>query len=414
MIEIYIIYNLFLVYLFLLYNKKLFTYLEYQKLFSVILIVLIIIKSYFNLYNSFVVNFVLSCLIYLSISFLFFKGSVTKKILFVGFFLISSFTSEIVASLILNPIFIYLNIDIKHFAYNLVGYGTSLLVLISFLYFVTKINNIKDTIDDKVVWYFIVAPVVSIAIIFWIVLSKLLTNNPMLCMIITLCIIIYNLIICFGFADIIESKNNQIELKKLKIQELHYQLLEEKFDNSKKFMHDFKKHLNIITGFVNEHEYTRLERYLKDISEEIRAEDNLVITGNQLIDLSLNANKLILSDNSISIRHEIKINDMSPISDLDFNIIFSNIIENAIESCLRSDGHFIKIKLDRKERYIILKVLNPCSKVNVNLESIKSDSEYHGYGIKNIEKIVRKYKGSCNFNYDRDNNLFISTVILKI
>ena len=59
MIEIYIIYNLFLVYLFLLYNKKLFTYLEYQKLFSVILIVLIIIKSYFNLYNSFVVNFVL-------------------------------------------------------------------------------------------------------------------------------------------------------------------------------------------------------------------------------------------------------------------------------------------------------------------------------------------------------------------
>lgn len=86
MIEIYIIYNLFLVYLFLLYNKKLFTYLEYQKLFSVILIVLIIIKSYFNLYNSFVVNFVLSCLIYLSISFLFFKGSVTKKILFVGFF----------------------------------------------------------------------------------------------------------------------------------------------------------------------------------------------------------------------------------------------------------------------------------------------------------------------------------------
>ena len=139
-----------------------------------------------------------------------------------------------------------MNIDIKHFAYNLVGYGTSLLVLISFLYFVTKINNIKDTIDDKVVWYFIVAPVVSIAIIFWIVISKLLTNNPMLCMIITLCIIIYNLIICFGFADIIESKNNQIELKKLKIQELHYQLLEEKFDNSKKFMHDFKKHLNII------------------------------------------------------------------------------------------------------------------------------------------------------------------------
>lgn len=410
----YIISNTILVILFLWYNKKLFVKRSQKKEDIFIIVFIIIAKSLINLHISFQLNLITSILVYLIISSKFFIGSLTKKFVFIGFYISASFISEMNAFLILNEILPSYKIIFNSLFYNMFGSLLSTIFLFIIIYIVTKVNDIKDMVDNKELWYFIMLPVASIVIIYSIMQSNMLLLNPNLCILITFGIILFNIIICIGFVDIIKSRNVLIENEKLKSQKLHYELLEEKFDNSKRFIHDFKKHINLINGYIANNEYSKLKIYLNELSKEIKNDENFVITGNQVIDLALNSSKDILSQYNIDIKHDVKIKDIKSISAFDFNIVFSNILENAIESCKISKGNFIKIKLEGTENLIILKVVNPCTQVKQNLTTTKFDTEYHGYGIKNINKIVHKYSGSSTFEYDTKNHLFISTIVFNL
>lgn len=414
MIWRYVFSNTILILLFLWYNNKLFIKNNKKNEFIPFLLFLIIIKSLINLCTSFQLNLFFSILTYLLISSYFFIGSLTKKFVFIGFYISASFISEMNAFLILNKILPSYKIIFSSLIYNMLGSLLSTMFLFIIIYIVTKVNDIKDIVDNKELWYFIMLPITSIVIIYSIMNSNMLLLDPNLCILITIGVIFFNIIICIGFVEIIKSRNIQIENEKLKSEKLHFELLEEKFDNSKRFIHDFKKHINLINGYIANNEYSKLKKYLSEVSIEIKNDENFVITGNQVIDLALSSSKEQLSQYNIDIKHDVKIKDIKCISAFDFNIVFSNILENAIESCKRTNGNFIKIKLDGNQNFIVLKVVNPCSEVNQNLETIKFHSEFHGYGIKNIDKIVRKYNGSSTFKFDKKNHLFISTVVFNI
>ena len=74
---------------------------------------------------------------------------------------------------------------------------------------------------------------------------------------------------------------------------------------------------------------------------------------------------------------------------------------------------FIKIKLDRINDLIVLKVINPCNNYNPSLKTTKSNKDYHGLGIHNIQRIAYKYNGYTNFSYDDEYNIFIATIIFN-
>lgn len=410
----YIISNSILILLFLWYNGKLFKNKGHKTKDIFIIFFVIAIKSFINLHTSFQLNLVFSILAYLIISSSFFIGTLTKKFIFIGFYIVASFISEMNSFLILNGILPSYKIIFDSLVYNLLGSLLSTIFLFVIIYIVTKINDIKDIVDNKELWYFIMLPVISILIIYSIMRSNMLLLNPNLCILITFGIIIFNIIICAGFVEIIQSRNILIENEKLKSQKLHYELLEQKFDNSKRFIHDFKKHINLINSYIVNDEYSKLKLYLNEISKEIKRDENFVITGNQIIDLALNSSKDVLSQYNIDIKHDVKIKDIKTISLFDFNIVFSNILENAIESCRISKGTFIKIKLEATENLVILKIINPSTQAKKNLKTTKLDTEYHGYGIKNIRKIALKYNGTATFEYDSKNHFFISTVIFSI
>lgn len=413
MFLIYFTNNLILVALFYWYNKKTFIQNTFCKNHSLILLVFILLKSTSNLYNSFPINSVFTILTYFGISYIFFKGSFTKKALFIGFFLIASFISEINSYVLLNALCKQYGLQNNSLFYLLIGNGFSRIILVIIVFLITRINDIKGIIDDKGFRYLIVFPIISLFILFSVIHSDLLNISPTIGLLISLGIIIFNIFICTGFAEIIKSKNIQIENEKFKRQELYYLLIEEKIENSKKFIHDFKKHVNIIDGYVKNQDIEKLKSYLNELSTEIKNDENFIVTGNQIIDLSLNANKNALTANSIDIKYDIKTKDIYPVSEFDFNIVFSNILENAIESCIRTNGHFIKIKLDNINQLLVLKVINPCNEMKKDFETLKENNEFHGYGIKNVIKIAKKYNGSADFKFDKDNCMFISTIIFN-
>lgn len=415
MLWIYAINNIITILVFIWYSKTLFVQANYpKKSIAMILLILIALKIVFNLFHSVQINMLVSILTYLGIAHSYFNGSITKKIVFIGFFMIVSFASEMVTYIFLRPILGIVGFQVNSPYFLFFGNILSILILVLLLYMITKMKDIKGMIDNKGLWYFSACPVMSIIIIFSMFSSSMLQTFPALCFYILIGIIMFNIIMCKGFLEIIKSKNIQIEHEKIKNQELHYQLLEEKIDNTKQLIHDIKKHVNILKGYTISNDFIKIKSYIDELSDEIKNEEVIVVTGNQLIDLSLNANKNIFLDNSIDIKYDVRIRDVHPISDLDFNIIFSNILDNAIESCIKTNGHFIKIKLDKVDGNVILKVINPCSYVNANYETTKRDRMNHGYGINIINKIVRKYDGIATFKFEEKNSAFISCVVFAM
>ena len=96
--------------------------------------------------------------------------------------------------------------------------------------------------------------------------------------------------------------------------------------------------------------------------------------------------------------------------------IYGNLMDNAIEGSLASnvDAQFIEAKLIGDDIKIRIQITNSASaesgKNILNGETSKTDKSAHGFGIKSIQYIVHKYKGSVNYVFEHSS--IICQVIL--
>ena len=97
--------------------------------------------------------------------------------------------------------------------------------------------------------------------------------------------------------------------------------------------------------------------------------------------------------------------------------IISNLLDNAIESCIKYNGNkFISLKILHEKEYILINVINTTSNTKVNyngsaLKTSKEDKENHGLGTQIINDIAYKYNG--NVKYEIVDNQFIANVMLE-
>jgi len=90
---------------------------------------------------------------------------------------------------------------------------------------------------------------------------------------------------------------------------------------------------------------------------------------------------------------------------IDLSIVLGNLLDNAIEACLKagSESPVIELRMYIKANYLIIKAENTKSgEVAFNKQSMqykyttKADKENHGFGLNNIQRVVDQYKGLLN------------------
>ena len=139
---------------------------------------------------------------------------------------------------------------------------------------------------------------------------------------------------------------------------------------------------------------------------------------NEIINTVLNYYLIPLKSNT-SIKIKGFISNELNISMRDLCIISSNIINNAadaLEGC-SDNTREIKVEVRQGESFVLMKVKNTIMGKNIILANgipitNKSDSELHGFGIKNIISAVEKYDG--RYSYRIENSYYIAEVYLKI
>lgn len=217
--------------------------------------------------------------------------------------------------------------------------------------------------------------------------------------------IIMNIYVYYLVNDIVNSEAKLHEKEILELQgknELKmYQSMSESFEAQKRQTHEFKNHILCIEALIKEKNYAELSQYITNFSNSVHYEQNVIDTNNVIVNAILNAKyHEALSKHILFV---FKVNDLSniEIQNEDLVVLLANLLNNAIEACEKcSEKRIIKLKfLLTEDHSVVLSVRNTyiqplIREDNEYKTSKKSDPQNHGVGIKNIVKMIEKYRGS--------------------
>lgn len=187
--------------------------------------------------------------------------------------------------------------------------------------------------------------------------------------------------------------------KQVKNQADMYRSISENYDKQKRKTHEYKNQIVCIESLLNKKRYEELEKYVKSIYGDLNEVTEVINTNHVIINAVLNSKYQEMVEKGIVF--VFRVNDLSEMcmSDEDVVTILSNLLNNAIEACERCDDKkIIRLKFVKKNNRVIIAVKNtfcqPFRYENGEIKTTKlSDSEGHGVGIKNVERVIDKYGG---------------------
>lgn len=254
--------------------------------------------------------------------------------------------------------------------------GKSILILILGLYRLIKFEIELHKKDILYLGIPIVANIVSLFVIFKYVFRfsdmKLISPNEILYT--SILLFLSNVSIILVIKKIRKDSRllaqKDIVQNNLKMQYKYYLNLKENQEKVRQLHHDMKNHI-ICMRKLNENGHDN-ENYIERIDKNIKKYENTFDTGNVLLDIILSEKKQICDNKNINISSSINFTRCDFIESEDICSIFSNILDNAIEACIKMNGNNKFISLDGKvvEKFFLLKVEN--SKVNkINIKNSK-------------------------------------------
>lgn len=357
-----------------------------------------------------------------------------SKILYKQNVRFSLFYSVLIACLVLLTEFIVLNIlnfingeTMRDFINNtytyilLIVFSKSLLFVI--LKIVSEVIN-KSQSNERTNFTFLIFPLSLLLILinFVIICSNFKLPNNILLMLAcsSLFLIVAVIITCILQQNQARKEQELLELRAIQQEQetnnTYFELLEHQNDELQLFVHDTKKHYRALYDLSNEPE--KLQKYIEGIVEDLEKTNQIGKTSNRLLDLILSKYDYICEKNRITFEKNIHNSDISFMADNDLTSILNNMLDNAIESAVKSNKKIITIGINKLGKMLVIDVANssdtPPLVKNGKLVSTKKSVGLHGYGFKSICRTTKKYNGDIEWEYNQDAKEFIVSIIFPI
>lgn len=203
------------------------------------------------------------------------------------------------------------------------------------------------------------------------------------------------LIQTYRHAQIMEQAH--LATAQLEMQEEQYENLLKNIEESARIKHDWRHHLLMMKGFLNNRNLTELDQYLERLMPVYFKEDALPFCENHTVNIILHHYHAMAEANGIAIHIKAAVPCALSIPDMDLCIIFGNLLENAIEACMAQTGEpkTIDIRAGLKEQMLVIMIKNTYEKELL----IKNDVYYStkhtgaGIGLPSVRHVVDKNNG---------------------
>lgn len=264
----------------------------------------------------------------------------------------------------------------------------------------------------------LIIPVITLIIIM--LIMKVNMTSSLLSLACFLLLVI-NIIIFAVNQRLITTEMEKAEIEGQKIKEKidhdEYMMLKETHRQAASLNHDFKEHINALSSLIGS-DNVAARKYIETIGTAAKP---LFIeySDNKILNVLLSKKKEECAAKKIEFLIDPIQARLAFIKDMDIVTVFSNIINNAIESCECSAYKRINLNIHTaNENFIVIKLENSSSEkpivVNGELKTHKSDDKLHGIGMKNIMKALKSYEGTLDWEYNKQDKIFSTTILLKI
>lgn len=161
---------------------------------------------------------------------------------------------------------------------------------------------------------------------------------------------------------------------------------------------------------------------LNELENIVSIYDSTLKTGNEALDLILTEKSLLCTKNHIQMKYFGDCSSLNFVDKSDLFSLFGNAIDNAIEAVNKTDNkdlRTINLIVRPIHSLVSIRVENYFSG-EIKLDNAglpittKKDKDYHGYGIKSIMYIAKKYNGDVRINVDNENHIFSLSILLPL
>ena len=197
----------------------------------------------------------------------------------------------------------------------------------------------------------------------------------------------------------------------------HVTEVENIYKQMRGWRHDYHNHIQTIKAYRSLGENEKIDGYLNSLDADLTSVDTLIKSGNVMVDAILNSKLSLAKSRKINVNAKAVVPKNITISEIDLCVIIGNLLDNAIEACLRINDEkkrFIRVYMDMKRGDLYLSVTNS-SEGKIQKQGgkyISGKGESHGFGLMRVDKIVDKYNGYIKRN-DED-GAFTSEVMLPL
>ncbi len=175
-----------------------------------------------------------------------------------------------------------------------------------------------------------------------------------------------------------------------------YQLSKENIALINHKCHDLKHQIRALRDASKED----MDQYLNEIEDSIKIYESIVKTGNEVLDTILTEKSLYCKDRGIKISCVVDGNQMDFINKVDLYTILGNALDNAIEAVEKfkhQEMRQIDVMIYKQQQFLVINIINPMKEQLIYEEELpvttKGDKRYHGFGLKSMKYVVKKYDG---------------------
>lgn len=343
-----------------------------------------------------------------------YRGSIKRKILSGTFLFATMALSECVVAVIFG----FVNHDLFATTEYYSMFANVCLPIVQFMIvlFVKNMKNIQE--GEKIpLSYWIISlalPIFSVYLFLLFCRQPHINSVEMVCC--TVLLFLTNIFVFYLYDHQIEILRVRQEKETLELQneyqENQLKMMHQAVEQSKSQRHDFLKHISMISHLNDHNQPEEIKTYLEEIQTHIASEHKYVNSGNFVIDSILNYKIQEGLSEKIKISHHIKVPAELILSIYDLNVVLTNLLDNSILAVRDMDDKRIDIDITYQKGGLRIYIRNPYREVKKNSVgeylTTKADAGMHGYGLKNVRKLVESRGGIMSV---KDENQVFEVVV---
>jgi len=312
----------------------------------------------------------------------------------------------------------YSNIYVEHveiYESLIVTVGGKLFYLIGILLMKRFING-KESKSEQLMILSII-PASTIVLLTYIMSANL--EYYAFCIICFMSLIVNSIV--FFVSEKLNKKNKEFyllqkEYNKNKAELWDYQLISEKYENTRIIQHDFKNHIRTLKRLL-ESNNPQAREYMLNLEQSLRKTNYAKYSNNNILNILLTQKIKESHEHGVEIHIQTTSPNLNFLSEMDTVAIFSNLLDNAIEAAEKSSDKIIFLDMYTvNDTYSTIKIENSTDEAPIILDGIlrtqKIQKEMHGLGVKSINNALKKYGSKLCWSYDKGNKFFRAVVVL--